>query len=362
MIDCKHIDQMHPCFDEKEAHALFDYIMQGGWVTEFKKTREFENAICAFTGAKYCSILPNGTITLSVALQVLGIGQGDDVIVPDYTMVATPNSVKLVGANVVFADIESDTLCIDIESVKRVITNKTKALMLVSINGRMPKRLKELMAFCEEKNITIIEDAAQSLGSLHNGIQIGRFGKLGSFSFSAPKIITTGQGGCLITDDADIYKSIQYIRDFGRSTGGIDHYLTLGWNYKFTDVQAIIGLEQMKKLTMRIQRKKEIGEIYHNRLSDYISMIKDDYTQTVPWFFDIFINDRENLMQYLLEQGINTRKFYPALHAEPAYGLYKLKFPATEHISKTGLWLPSSSDLTNDDIYYIIDNIIRYYQ
>ncbi len=358
------IIQMEPWFDEKETNHIVEYMNGGGWVTEFKKTREFEAMIAEYTGAKFCSVLPNGTITLSVALQACGIGIGDEVIVPDYTMVASPNSIELIGAKAVFADIERDTLCLDFECMKAAVTPRTKAVMLVTINGRCPSRMAEMIEYCAAKGIHLIEDAAQSLGSFKGGVHLGRFGRIGSFSFSAPKIITTGQGGALITDDEDLIKQIRYIRDFGRERGGIDHYLVKGWNYKFTDLQSIVGIEQMRKLPWRVERKKQMGKMYNELLAGIpqVGLIPTDLEETAPWFYDILVEDRSALLDHLKSKGIGTREFYPALHAEPAYGYNQLHFPITEEIARKGLWLPSSCKLADAQIGYICDTIRAYYR
>jgi perosamine synthetase len=250
----------------------------------------------------------------------------------------------------------------DFEKMKAAITDKTKAVMLVTINGRYPDNIEEFATFCKERNLWLIEDAAQSLGSRYNGKHLGTFGDIGSFSFSAPKIITTGQGGALITDNEILFDRIKKIRDFGRDKGGSDHYLVKGWNFKFTDIQAIIGIEQMKKLEWRVQRKKEIGRLYDSLLSDIlqVELIPTNYDNTTPWFFDILVEDRDSLQKYLKDHNVGTRIFYPPLHSEPVYGLDG-SFPVTEDISRRGLWLPSSSNLTDEDIVYICDCIRNYY-
>lgn len=359
----KFINQMEPSFNEQEKNALNEYMEAGGWITEFKKTREFEQMICNYTGAKYCSVVSNGTVSLSIALMACGVGAGDEVIVPDYTMVATPNSAELIGAKAVFVDIDRSNLCMDFNKMKEAITKKTKAVLLVSINGRYPIDIDQFVNYCKEKEIFLIEDAAQSLGSFCNGKHLGRFGRIGSFSFSAPKIITTGQGGALITDDKELFEKIKKIRDFGREGGGSDHYLMKGWNFKFTDIQAVIGIEQMKKLPERVTRKKEMGKLYEKYLSDIdgIELIPTDLEQTAPWFFDILCERREALIAYLKEKNIGSREFYPALHAEPAYG-YTGTYPVTEEIAQKGLWLPSSINLSDDDIRYICECIREFYQ
>lgn len=358
----KFINQMEPSFDENERLALNEYMLSGGWVTEFNKTRTFESMIASYTGAQYCSVVANGTVSLTIALMACGITIGDEVIVPDYTMVASPNSIELIGAKAVFVDVERDTLCMDYDMMIQSVTDKTKAIMLVSINGRYPQKLDKIIDYCRSKGLWIIEDAAQSLGSFHKGKHVGLYGDIGSFSFSAPKIITTGQGGALITDNAELIDKIRKIRDFGRERSGVDHYLIKGWNYKFTDLQAIIGIEQMKKLDERVIRKKEIGRIYESLLKNVngVELISTDYEQVPPWFYDILVNNREELKKFLHSKGIGTREFYPPLHAEPAYG-YELSFPVTEEISRKGLWLPSSSNLTDEDVHYICNCIKEFY-
>jgi len=362
-ISMEFIDQMRPSFDEKEANHLNEYMLSGGWVTEFKKTREFEKMIAEYTGSHFCSVVANGTVSLSIALLACGVGISDEVIVPDYTMVATPNAAELIGAKAVFVDIARNNLCMDFNKMKEAITEKTKAVMLVTINGRYPDNIEEFVSFCKDNSLWLIEDAAQSLGSKYNNKHLGTFGDIGSFSFSAPKIITTGQGGALVTDNEELFEKIKKIRDFGRERSGADHYLVKGWNFKFTDIQAIIGIEQMKKLEWRVNRKKEIGQLYETLLKDVsqIEFIPTNYNNTAPWFFDVLIEDRSSLQQHLKDKNIGTREFYPPLNDEPVYSLPG-NFPITKEISTKGLWLPSSSNLTDEEVVYVCDCIRDYYR
>jgi perosamine synthetase len=355
--------QMEPSFGDEERRHLDEYMSSGGWVTEFKKTREFECLIASYTGAKYCSVVANGTVSLSIALLACGVTTGDEVIVPDYTMVATPNSAELIGAKAVFVDIDRENLCMDFDAMTRAFTSKTRAVILVSINGRFPKQIDCFVEYCKQKKIWLIEDAAQSLGSTCNDKHLGRYGDIGSFSFSAPKIITTGQGGALITDNEELFDRIKKIRDFGRDRGGSDHYLIKGWNFKFTDIQAIIGIEQMKKLSGRVMRKKEMGKLYSKLLESIpgVELIPTDFEQTSPWFFDILCDNRMKLITFLKEHNIETREFYPPLHSEPAYN-YASHYPVTEEIAAKGLWLPSSVLVTNEQITYICNSIRKFYK
>src|SRR3989344_5307270 len=288
----KFINQMEPWYGKEEKEAILEYLDSEGWLMEFKKTEEFEKEICGFTGAKYCSVLPNGTVTLFLALMALGIKKGDEVIVPDFTMIATPNSVVMVGATPVLVDIDEDSLCLNPDLVAKAITPKTKAVFHVSVNGRSG-RLAELKKLCREKKIPLIEDAAQSLGSFFNGKHLGRHGLMGSFSFSVPKIITTGQGGALITDSKKIYEKIEKLKDFGRVKAGVDWHDEIGWNFKFTDLQAVFGIEQMKKLPQRTKLKKDIFSLYKKYLAgvNEVKLIETDLNNVSPWFIDILVPD-----------------------------------------------------------------------
>lgn len=356
------IVQMKPSFDANEREAMNDYMLSNAWLMEFKKTREFEHMIADYTGAAYCSVMPNGTLSLSVALLACGISKDDEVIVPDYTMVATPNSVELLGAKAVFVDIERQTLCMDFEKMKAAVTSKTKAVILVSINGRYPLAVREIVEYCHERGIYVIEDAAQSLGSFYDRRHVGRYGDIGSFSFSVPKIITTGQGGALITDNIELYKKILLIRDFGREKSGEDHYLIKGWNFKFTDLQAVIGIEQMKKLSGRVQKKRAMGKVYQEHLCDIegVELIETNLEETSPWFYDVICEKRDELKDFLWKNNVGSREFYPPLHSEPAYH-YTGSYPVTEEMSKKGLWLPSWVELEDEQIISVCRLIRKFY-
>jgi perosamine synthetase len=357
------IPQMEPWYGDEEKNALIDYLNSGGWLMEFRKTREFERMICDYTGAKYCSVYPNGTVTLFAALAALNIKRGDEVIVPDYTMIATINAVRLASAKPVVADIDKHTLCLSLDKIKKARTSKTKAIMYVSVNGRASK-LEEISEYCKKKKIYLIEDAAQSLGSFYKNRHLGTYGIIGSFSFSVPKIITTGQGGALITGDEKIYNHIKKIKDFGRIAEGIDIHDELGWNFKFTDIQSVIGIEQMKKLPWRVERKKEIYKLYRELLKDVkeVRFIDTDIKSVSPWFIDVLVEDREKLIKYLKENSIGSRPFYPPVHSQKIYSNIKGKFPNTILVTNKGLWLPSASKLKDDEIKYICEKIKEFYK
>jgi perosamine synthetase len=270
----------------------------------------------------------------------------------------------MLGVTPIFVDVEPETLCLDIELVKKAITPNTKAIFLVSANGRYPLcGIEEFIQLAKQHNFVLLEDSAQSLGSFYpNGKHIGREGLIGSFSFSAPKVISTGQGGALITDDDEIANKLIRLKDFGRAKGGLDVHDSIGWNFKFTDIQAVIGIEQMKKLQWRVDRKKEILQLYRSLLKD-VSQIKffdQNLEYTTPWFIDILAEDRDDLFQFLKENGIGTRVMYPPINKQVAYNTPG-EFPVSELVGEKGLWLPSASQLTDDEIARIVESIRRFY-
>jgi len=363
MVD-KFIPQMEPWFGSEEKEALNQYMEEGGWLTEFKRTSEFEQRIAEYTGAKHCIAVNNGTISLTLMAMAAGIKAGDEVLVPNYTMIATPNSLKMFGAGPVFVDVEVETLCMDIVAAEKAITSKTKAIVLVSANGRYPKvGIEAFQQLAKKHDIVLLEDSAQSLGSFYpNGKHIGTVGLIGSFSFSAPKIISTGQGGALITNDDNMAEKLRKLKDFGRSGGGNDVHDSIGFNFKFTEMQAVIGNEQIKKLPWRVNRKKEILKEYKRLLKGVpqVKFFEQDIANTTPWFIDVFVEDRENLQAYLKDKQIGTRIMYPPINKQMAYQIPG-EYPVSELVGKKGLWLPSGAQLTDNQIIFICEQIKQFY-
>ena len=358
------INQMEPWFDHQEQQALNKYMGEGGWVTEFKKTFEFQDLIKEFTGAKHCFVVNNGTISLTLMAMAAGIKAGDEVLVPNYTMVATPNSLKMFGAEPKFIDVDPKTLCISLDEIKKNASSNTKAVFLMNANGRYPLDIEEIISYCKDNNIILLEDSAQALGSFYpDGIHQGRKGIAGSFSFSAPKIISTGQGGAIITDDDELAHNISRLKDFGRSGGGNDVHEMIGFNFKFTDIQAVLGIVQMGKLDWRVKRMKEIYTRYKNNLSNIeeIQFFEQDLQNTTPWFIDVKAVKRDDLMAFLKLNNVGSRIMYPPINKQQAYNVDGEHVVSNE-IGFFGLWLPSSSKLTDEQIDFTCDKIIEFYE
>lgn len=355
------IHQIEPYLTEREIESMISYLRSGGWLTEFKKTEEFENDIAEFVGSAEAIVITSGTVGLYLALLAAGIGKGDKVYVPNYTMIATSNAVKWAGAEPVLVDVEADTLCMDIKKIKKADT-RAKAMIYVSINGRCADMLL-VQKFCSEHKLCLIEDACQSLGSRWKRKYMGTFGDIGVFSFTPHKIITTGQGGAIVTNNKQIAKEIRKLKDFYRVAAGSDLHEGIGFNFKFTDLQAVIGIEQMKIIDYRINRKKNMFRRYQQNLGGLqeITLLSTDLDDTNIWFADIILpsqETREKLTGFLKQHKIGTRSFYPPINHQKPYSYFKRgSFPISESMAYRGLWLPSSIGLDNAKIDFICGKI-----
>jgi len=364
------IFQFEPNLGEEEKAELVS-VIDSGWYTEASKTREFERMFASFVGRKYAVATTSGTAALCIAAQGIGLKNNDEVIVPDLTFVASPNSIILAGAKVGLVDVDKKDLCLDLEKTKKLVSKKTKAIMPVDFNGRAPD-LVELKEFAEKSGIAIIEDSCHGIGSFHAGKHTGCYSNVGIFSFSTPKIITTGQGGMLVTDDKELYEKFKMIKDFGRDIdkkhqmeNAFDH-IEMGYNFKFTEFQAAVGIAQMKKLPGRIEHNKNMFKTYRENLSGIsdIEFVDIDLKTSVPWFADILLSNekiRQELIEHLNKFGIGTRKFYPPVHKLLPYQNIEGDFGVSNEISKRGLWLPSSSFLTDENINRICDTIKNFW-
>jgi perosamine synthetase len=371
--------QSRPNFDEKEAVACYNYMKDGiNFVTEFKQTEELEKMISSYIGVKHTIMTTSGNMALVLALMAYDFPVGTEfsaqsakntlspgiteIIVPNYTMIASINSIKMAGYKPVIVDVDKDTLTISKEIIEKAITPSTRAVMHVSLNNRH-SNMNEISAFCKEKGLELIEDAAQSLGCFIDGKHFGTFGSISCFSLSTPKIISTGQGGFCITNNDEFARKMRMIKNFGRVSGGIDIFETFGINMKFTDIQAVIGIEQMKKLPYRIKKMREIFDLYYKELSEinmYCKIIEPPNDEWIPWFIDIFVEERDNLAIFLNKHNIQTRITYPEINKTPMYFDNEV-LVNSRYISSNGLFLPSHTLLTNNEIKYICEIIKLYF-
>jgi len=354
------IMQHRPTFEKEEALATYSYMMEDNFITEHKKTKELEKMICEYIGCKYCIMTTSGTFAIILALMALELNPGDEVIVPNYTMIATVNAIKFLKLTPIIVDVDKNTFTLNCEEIEKNITEKTKAVIHVSLNNRYTN-MNSIVELCNNKNIILIEDSAQSLGCKIDGKSLGTFGKIGCFSLSTPKIISTGQGGFCVTDDAESAKKINMIKNFGRRESGKDDFEVFGVNLKFTDIQAVIGIEQMKKLEHRVKRMREIYNLYYNNLKNIVKMVEPLNDEWLPWFVDIYIPDRDNLITFLKIHKVSSRPVYGEINKTNIYHSDE-NFENSKYVCNKGLFLPSYITLTNNEILYICKIINLWYK
>ena len=362
-----------PFIGEEEKKACFDTIASG-WVSQGPKVSEFENLISNYVDAKYGVATNSCTSALHIALLSMGIKPNDEVIVPSLTFIATANSVLYTGAKPVFVDIDEKTYNIDPEKIEEKITEKTKLIIPVHQIG-LSADMDKINKIAKKNNLNVLEDAACALGSEYNNKKIGSI-NTACFSFHPRKSITTGEGGMIVTNNEKIEKLARILRSHGASVSDLsrhksskvvfEEYSYLGYNYRMTDIQACIGIEQFKKLSYIIKRRKEMARRYNNMLGDIKSVIvpfvSNKCTHTYQSYMIRLNNpklNRDELMQKLLEKGIATRKGIMAIHREPYYvkKFGSTYLPITEKITDSTIIIPLFTEMTEEQQNYVVENI-----
>ena len=358
------IPQIEPWIDRQELKQL-KRVIKSTYVVEHDLTREFEDVVSKYAGVNHAIAMTNGTVALFSCLKALGIGPGDEVLVPNMTFVATANAVLLAGATPVFCEVDEKTACLDVNILDQYLTDNTVAVIPVHLYGQSVD-MDELIPFCKKYDLYCIEDAAQGVGVRFNGKHVGTFGECGVFSYYGNKTITCGEGGVVVTNSDEIKKQCFRLKNHGRDVKGVFVHEHIGYNFSFTDMQAAIGISQMNKLNRVIEKKKKIYERYMSELSsirDLVPTFFDPRTKPVHWFTSFRTEDRESFASYLKDSNIQTRLFFCPLHQQPCYnGKYSLgAYPSSEKIYSTGISLPSSYNLKWSQQKYIIKKIKEYY-
>jgi len=355
----------------EEEKKLVSKVIDSGWVSQGPKVAEFEEQFASYTGSRYAVATTSCTTALHAALSVSGIGPGDEVILPSLSFIASANSIVHCGATPVFVDINTETCNIDVSKIETAITEKTKAIMPVHQMG-LPADLDSIMEIAGRYNIRIIEDAACAVGSEYKGKRIGGHGNIACFSFHPRKIITTGEGGMITTDDLTSAEKLRRFRHHGMSVSDIERHMAnrviietypeIGYNYRMTDMQAAIGIEQIRKLPFIIEKRRQIAGVYDTELSK-ISHIKVPgvplyaYHNYQSYWIELLDSSpvrRDILMMKLLEKGVTTRRGIMAIHQEKSYSGYKTSLPETERITGNTLLLPIYPIMTADEQEYVI--------
>ncbi|MCR4335281.1 MAG: DegT/DnrJ/EryC1/StrS family aminotransferase [archaeon] len=339
--------------------------VESNWVSSIGKYIPlFEESFASFIGSNFGVAVSNGTVALHLGLEALGIGKGDEVIVPDLTFVASPNSIIYTGAKPVFADVSKENWNIDPEAIREKITKKTKAIMPVHLYGA-PCKMDEIMEIAVENDLKVIEDCAESHGAEFNGKKLGSFGDCGTFSFYGNKIMTSGEGGIVTTNNEELAEKMMLLRDHAMSKKKRYWHEIVGFNYRITNLQAALGLAQTEKINFFIERRDKIAEKYNSLLKDVkgITLQKEiPNSKNVCWLYSVLIEDefgksRNEVMKLLAEKGIDSRPFFYPCHTMPPY-LKKESFPVSENLSLKGMNLPTFIGLKDEEIEFIADTII----
>lgn len=356
-----------PTLTGDEAQRIGE-VLASGFVNDGPVTAEFERAIAQLVGVRYAVAVTSGTAALFLALKACGISEGDEVLVPDLTFIATANAVVMAGATPVLVDIDSHGLGLDPVAAEQAITPRTRAMIPVHISGR-GALMDELLKLAKAHDLIVIEDAAEALGSSIAAGPLGGLGHLGCFSFSPNKTITTGQGGMVVTNDAAMHAKLLRLKDQGRQqrgTGGADQHQDVGFNFKFTDIQAAMGLAQLQAFPARIDKLRHIYNLYHRYLGDLDSVRLPGFAVQqgeCPQWVDIIIpGQRDKLKDSLQQQHIACREFWLPLHTQPPYRGKSQRFPVSDEISRDGMWLPSALQLGDAEIEVVCDCIRQWYK
>jgi perosamine synthetase len=344
-----------PWWEPKLGAPVEDAVMrclQSTFINDGPTTRLLEARMAAIAGVRHGVATPSCTTALALVLLGLGIGHGDEVIVPDLTFIATANAVKLVGADVRLVDVDAKRLTIDPVKVAAAITPRTRAVIAVDYNGRGAD-YQALDTICTAHGLALISDAAQALGSRHHDRALGSNGVAGCFSFSGHKMFFAGQGGMVVTDDDALVARLRDLRDHAKrdqSPLGDMHHVSLGYNFKLTSLQAAALLPQLDEMDERLDHARRRDDWFREMMADLpgLRFIPREPGEAILWG-DVFTDRRDDLNAAMNGAGIGCRRFYLPLHRQPPYAGEDCDFPNATEVWRTGLWLPSALSLTRAD-------------
>ncbi len=372
-----------PQFGVKELEYLAKCIKTGWISSEGPFVKEFEEKFARFCGVKYGVACSNGTNALHLGLLSLGIKKNDEVIIPTFTFIATAYAVIYIGAKPVLVDAEPRTWNMDVNQIEGKVSKKAKAILPVHIYGH-PVKMDTVWKIAREKRLHILEDAAEAHGAEYlpalprrqaggrqgKGIKVGSLGDAAAFSFFANKIITTGEGGMVVTDSKNITRKAQYFRNMAFQKKARYLHKDIGYNYRMTNLQAAVGLAQTLRINDLINKKRQMACLYNERLKDIegvILPIEEKWAKNVYWMYSILIDkkafgiSRDRFREELLKEGVETRTFFIPMHRQPVFrkmGLFKNeRYPVAEDISGRGLYLPSGMNMDEEKIDFVCNKI-----
>jgi len=352
-----------PTLSGREAEYVAETI-KSGWISSLGHyVDKFEEQFAAFCGTRYAVSVASGTVGLHLALKVLGIGPGDEVVVPDLTFVATGNTVMTSGATPVMVDVCRDSWCIDVEMIAAAITSRTRAIIPVHLYGH-PANMPAIMALAEKYKLHVIEDAAEAHGASIGGRRVGGWGDCGVFSFYGNKIITTGEGGMLTTDSPDIYARARHLRDHAMSRDVRYWHTEVGYNYRMTNIQAALGVAQLEQIDEFICQRAAILLAYRRRLEPrgVICNPRID-ADPVNWITCAVAEGlgrarRDSVAGRLKARGVDTRPFFFPMSDFPMYATWSGRNPVASRLSEDGFNLPTFVGITDEQIAQVCDEFL----
>ena len=363
-----------PFLTESDAKAAYDTILTG-WVTQGPKVQEFEEKFAEYVGSKYAVAVSNCTNALHLSMIVSNLEYVDEVICPSLSFIATANSITYTGAKPVFAEVNPETYNIDVSHAESLITDKTKAILIVHQIG-MPADIDAFKKLCNKYNLKLIEDAACAIGSSYKGQKVGSHSELVCFSFHPRKVITTGDGGMITTQNKEHYKQLKLLRQHGMSIDDrarhnvkkiiFEDYIKIGYNFRMTDIQAALGIKQLERLDWVVKERRKIAHRYNDAFKDIncirLPVEKDGFFSNYQ-SYSVYLKSnapisRNELMQKLLDRGISTRRGVMTAHREIAYKDYcrGLSLPVSEDVSDRSIILPLYVPMKEEEVNFVIDN------
>ena len=360
-----------PLLNGNEKKYLCECIDTGWISSEGPFVKEFEQKMSAAVNRRYGIAVSNGTAALEVAVQALGIGEDDEVIMPSFTIISCAAAVTKLGAVPVLVDSDIHTWNMKVDEIETKITPKTKAIMIVHLYG-LPVEVDKVLALAKRYNLKVIEDAAEMHGQTYRGRPCGSFGDISTFSFYPNKHITTGEGGMVVMDDEKLAERCRMLRNLCFRKDIRYVHDEISDNYRFTNLQAAVGLAQLERLDEFVERKRAMGKYYTGQLKDIDGLIlpveRTDYADNIYWVYGIVLDkqieaDNKTVQKLLAEEGIGSRTFFWCMHEQPVYqkqGLFKEEsYPDAEYLARKGFYIPSGLALTTEQMERVVMGVRR---
>jgi perosamine synthetase len=356
-----------PVFDGNEKKYVLD-CLETGWISSIGKyIHTFEEQFAAFCGVRHALACSNGTVAIHLALLAYDIKPGDEVLVPTLTYIASANAVTYCGAKPVFVDSEPETWNLDPSKIEEKITPRTRGIIVVPLYGH-PADMDPIMALAKKHNLFVVEDAAEAHGALYHGKKAGSQAHVSTFSFFGNKVITTGEGGMVVTNDDALAEKMRLLKGQGMDPKRRYWFPIVGYNYRMTNIQAAIGLAQLENIEVHLGKRRELAAQYLQGLAglgDFLDFQHEQpWAKHTYWMFSILLKKRvaltrDEFMQKLAEAGVETRPLFYPMHVMPPYLEPSEKYPVATDLAARGINLPTHGSLSREDVDYVVENIIR---